>query len=458
MADIDIDKLPEDWKAAAQRAEQRKAATPPEQRRERDALDKKGLFLEPVRTDEEKTKMFAELAKMEEAKAKQEASKTEREKLKRGVVIPPQADPSAIVLELAMASDTATVKLEYLFDPFLPRRCVVCFAGRGGTAKTSFLATIAAGISNVASTLWVSVEEPADWIRVRHIRCGGIEKTLAVVIAVASKKDQHDRIIGSSFNIYDHLEPSIVKAKQTFDQADSATRPLRLVVLDTAVGLTAWAKNESPNDDAAVKRLLGHLQGLAEKHDLTIAFIQHANKGKHDHFADTVAGASAWTNSPRLSFVHASDRRTEHAYVMRVAKSNLTQPFGTAYTTTPVHTLYERADGKDSVLCQVDGVEVVWGNTASMEMFEEATRKPSQDEGEEFKGLPSIVENAIQKLVEMVMATTPGQAVTREDVQRELGRPIGRREWTKIDNHMHGYPTVFLEHGPSNRALYKRRT
>src|SRR6185295_1328467 len=110
---------------------------------------------------------------------------------------------------------------------------------------------------------------------------------------------------------------------------------------------------------------------LAEKHDLTIAFIQHANKGKHDHFADTVAGASAWTNSPRLSFVHATDRRTEHTYVMRVAKSNLTQPFGMTYETTPVHTLYERTEGNDSVLCRVTPGPVIWGDTDSMDMFDD---------------------------------------------------------------------------------------
>lgn len=35
----------------------------------------------------------------------------------------------------------------------------------------------------------MSVEEPADWIKARHIKCGGREQTLAVVKAVANKKD-----------------------------------------------------------------------------------------------------------------------------------------------------------------------------------------------------------------------------------------------------------------------------
>ena len=60
-----------------------------------------------------------------------------------------------------------------------------------------------------------------------------------MVKAVASKKDSQDRVIASSFNIYEHLEPAIVTASTGFDEAEKPT--LRLVVLDTAVGLTGWA-------------------------------------------------------------------------------------------------------------------------------------------------------------------------------------------------------------------------
>ena len=271
-----------------------------------------------------------------------------------------------------MSSDTATITLEYLLDPFLPARCVVAAFGRGSTAKPSFYATVAAHISSYASTLWVSVEEPDDWIKVRHIASGGADKTLLVVKAVASKKDAQGRVIASSFNVYDHLEPAIVAAAEGFQEAQKPA--LRLVVLDMAVGLTGWGKGESPNDDAAVKKLLGYLQALAERHNLTIVAIGHANKGKHEHFADTVMGASAWTNSPRLSFLHAADVREDYSYVMRVAKTNF-DTFGMPYGTRPVHTLFERAIGPDTVLVKVEPGDIVWGEAASMELFVEATKK-----------------------------------------------------------------------------------
>lgn len=221
--------------------------------------------------------MMDKLARIEEAKAK-------TAELKNGVSIPPPMAPmDAITMEVAMSSDTATVALNYLVDPFLPSRCLVGFFGRGSTAKSSFLATMSADISDVASTLWISVEELNEWIRVRHIQMGGVEGTLFVVTAAPQKADAQGRTIGSSIDVYEHLEPAIQKAKLGADTMYIPPRPLKLVVLDTVVGLTGWRKGESPNDDASVKKLLAYLQGVAERYDVTIAVIGHSNKGKHEY-------------------------------------------------------------------------------------------------------------------------------------------------------------------------------
>ncbi len=358
-----------------------------------------------------------------------------------------------------MARDTATAKLSYLYDPYLPSRCVVGFYGRGGSAKSSFLASLAAQISEDYSTLWVSVEELTDWIRVRHIKIGGLEGTLAVVKAVASKTDNQGRVVASSFNVYEHLESAMMKARATFDSVYDPPRPLGLVVLDTAVGLTTWAKGESPNDDASVKRLLGYLQALAERHGVTIAIIGHSNKGKHDHFADTVAGASAWTNSPRLSFVHARDRREEFACVMQVAKSNLTQRFAATYSTEPVHTLHERDGGADSVLVRVEFGEIVWGEEESSELFEDATRKPREDDDEGGGGdhRPSVVSQMVTAVAQMVH--TSAEPVTRDAVEAKAGRAFSRREWTKADDMLAMAAFTYkvaITRGAQNRVLYER--
>lgn len=412
---------------------------------------------EKAAAEERNLQLVGGLSKREEWIARAEFAKLERAKLTTGASRAPLADPSTITLEFAMATDTATVKLEFLLDPFLPAGCVVCFAGRGGTAKSSFLATMAAHISARASTLWVSVEEPAEWIRVRHIKSGGIEKSLLAWKADGTNRDEQGRVVGSDFNIYQHLEPAIQQAKMKLEGGT----PLRLIVLDTAVGLTAWAKGESPNDDAAVKKLLSYLQGLAEIYALTIAFISHSNKGKHDHFADTVAGASAWTNSPRLSFVHARDRREEHAYVMRVAKSNLTQAFAVPYKTAPIHVLQEREEGADSVLCHVLPGTTVWGEEQSMTLYEDATKKPRDDDDSGGGGMrpASLTDTVVAHVAEMVSVTT--EPVTRDMVQQRLGRQVDGRTWTKVEAQLLLNAFIYgvsVERALNNQAIYARTT
>lgn len=396
----------------------------------------------------------------ERLKLKQEEVKLEREKVRqRREDAPALADPNNITLEFAMSTDTATVKINYLLDPYLPERCVVGFYGRGSTSKSSFLASMSAYISTWASTLWISVEEPADWIKVRHIGAGGADRTLQVVKAVAVKKDGQGRTVGSTFNIYEMLEPAIIAAKTKLLNVQGG-KPLKLVVLDTVVGLTTWTASAGPNSDEGVKRLLAYLQGLAETHDLTIAMIGHANKGKHEHFADVVMGASAWTNSPRLSFVHAADRREEYSYVIRVAKSNLVT-FGATYTTTPVHTLYERQDGPDSVLCKVSPGAIVWGDMPSMELWEAATTVPKDDEGDEGftdRRKLTVADVVRNKLVEMVHA---GQDafITREQVETQLPEvKVNRAQWAKVDLDLRQCEFIYrveLTTGQFNMTLYR---
>ena len=374
----------------------------------------------------------------------------------------PEADLQTFTMEFAMSSDTATSTLEYLLDPWLPLRCVVGFFGRGATAKSSFLATMAAAVSDRASTLWISVEEPDDWIKVRHIKCGGADRTLAVVKAKESKRDSQGRVTASSFNSYEHLERAIGQAQTEFSLAGSP--PLRLVVLDTAVGLTTWGKGESPNDDAAVKKLLAHLQAWAEQHNLTIAIIGHANKGSHEHIADTVMGATAWTNSPRLSFIHAQDRREDYAYVVAVAKSNF-DVFGAAYTTSPVHTLHERQNGPDTMLVKVTPESIMWGSMATAELYKEATKKPKDDDDgapawdPEFARGPTLVEQAIGVIADMVAELAePTAFVTREEVAARLGKPMDRTRWTAVERCLLGHPTILLGRGVKNRCQYSSKS
>lgn len=421
-----------------------------------------------VRQAEAAAKQAAEIGAMtdkviEQRKIEREIADKEilKEEIRQGKPnqLPKQADPNSIKLEFAMSTDTVDVGLNYLLDPYLPERCVVGFYGRGSSAKSSFVATMAAHISSVASTLWISVEELKDWIKVRHVKAGGADATLQVVTAVVTQKDNHGRAVGSSFNVYEHLEPAIRAAKTNLmNVPHEYSRPLKLVVLDTAVALTTWTASAGPNSDEGVKKLMAHLQGLAEAHDLTIAVIGHANKGKREYLADSVMGSAAWVNSPRLSFLHAADVRGEYQYVAVVAKTNLVW-FGVPYTTAQVHTLYKRKDGPDSVLVKANPGVIVWGRRESEEMWDEATTIPKDDEGgfTDTRKL-TVAEIVRRKLVEMVHA---GQDafITREQVETQLPEvKVNRAQWAKVDLDLRMGEIMYrvgLTTGQHNMTLYR---
>jgi hypothetical protein len=92
------------------------------------------------------------------------------------------------------------------------------------------------------------------------------------------------------------------------------------------VALTTWARHAGPNSDEGVKQLMAYLKDVSERYDLTIGGTGHFNKGKHEDFSDSVAGARAWVDAPRQSFLHFADQSAgDHQFVIATAKKpNLT--------------------------------------------------------------------------------------------------------------------------------------
>jgi hypothetical protein len=366
------------------------------------------------------------------------------------------ASPDQIVLEVAMQS-SSTSKLEYLIDPWLPSRQVVGFYGRGQTAKSSFLATLAARISDHCSTLWISTEELTDWIKVRHIKAGGAEGTMLVFKAVATKQDESGRATASTFDVYAHLDAAIVAAKTSAAGMLYPPRPLRFVVLDTAVALTTWGKSESPNSDAAVKRLFAYLQGLCEKHEVTIGLIGHSNKGKHDEMSDAVAGSAAWVNSPRQAFIHMHDKRAPNTCVVCTVKSTLTGDFAASYSTRPIHTLASRQDGMDSVLCTVDLLPIEWGYQQARALVE-AARGDSEEQGGGDARRSSNKTTNIERVVTTVeqLLQQGAEQVDRDMVEQVMGYGVPRRHWQEADNVLALVHRVKTTVGARGRIYYQR--
>lgn len=393
-------------------------------------------------------------------------------------------EPVHIEVRLAMGDDTDLSKLEYLADPFLPRRHVVGFFGKGECGKSSLLATLAALVSNLeASTLWISTEEREDFIRKRHTETGtpmddgtgaeigsfstehmnmvrGRKGSLSVVVGDPTKWGKDGHPIASNFNVYEHLEPAIASAQAKFAASDVSPPPLRFVVLDTIVALTTWTKQESPNDDASVKKLIKFLEGVAEKHDLTIAMVGHANKGKHDDFSDSVMGARAWIDGPRLSFVHTKDLREDYSFVIRAAKNNLGPKFAMAFKTFPVHILHERAwaPGGNSVLCKTTFTPLVWGETACAALWHTASTKERMGDGKTAGPQHlTIADQLVNCIVTNVLESE--QPLNRDHIHRHFGREVRRDIWTKADETLMAKPGLYrvrIERGDKNAVWYRK--
>lgn len=88
--------------------------------------------------------------------------------------------------------------------------------------------------------MWISTEEPKDWIMKGHMQVGRQDATLAIPDIVVTDKPA----MASLFNRHQHLEPAIQRAKQDFDSIHDNPRPLRPVALNTAVALTTWQRSK----------------------------------------------------------------------------------------------------------------------------------------------------------------------------------------------------------------------
>jgi len=113
---------------------------------------------------------------------------------------------------------------------------------------------------------------------------------------------------------------------------------------------------------------------------------------------------------------------------MMVAKSNLTQRFAATYTTEPVHTLHKRDEGADSVLCRVQFGDLVWGEEESTELFEDATRRPREDDEQGGGGdhRPRVVSQMVTLVSQMVESMSEQQLREFAHTRRK-GLPRKRR-------------------------------
>lgn len=307
-------------------------------------------------------------------------------------------------------NDAREVTIEYLDNPWIPNRQAIGFYGRGESGKSSAVATFCARNSHTYSTLWITSEESEDHIKKRHDSLGGVSGTMGTF----SKAD---------FDVYSHLEDLIKQAKIKL------AKKLGFVVLDSISALVTWGKGESPNDEASVKRLVGHIDRLAQVEGVAILMIGHMNKNKrHEHIADTVSGSLAWTSSTRLSYILQKVPEQDFVGFIRTAKSNLGTHFGSFYRTVPVYQMAPNIDGYKACLCGVefDGQRIYGELNLRMAMAENDD-PIVQRMNEKQEKIQVAVRVALDELKD-------GTPKTRSDLETRFNQlKINRRLWLALD-------------------------
>lgn len=342
--------------------------------------------------------------------------------------LPSSAQSNAFEINIQEAGE---VTLEYLDNPWIPKRQAIGFYGRGESGKSSAAATFCARNSHTYSTLWITSEESEDHIKKRHEKLGGQLGTMGTICR-------------PDFDVYDHLEPLLKQAKAKL------SKPLGFVVLDSISALVTWRKGESPNDEASVKRLVGHIDRLAQSQGVSILMIGHMNKNKgHDHIADTVSGSLAWTSSTRLSYILQKVPEQDFVGFIRTAKSNLGSHFGAFYHTIPVHQMAPNIDGFRAALCGIEfeGQRIYGDQKLRMAMAEDDDAVVQRMDEKQGK-IDAAVKIALHELKD-------GALKTRADLEAQFGQlKVSRRLWLMLDSEL-AAKNVRITNGQHNMKLYQ---
>jgi hypothetical protein len=179
--------------------------------------------------------------------------------------------------------------------------------------------------------------------------------------------------------------------------------------------------------------------------------LGHLNKGSgHEHMADAVTGAAAWTTSVRLAYMFAKDMTSEnYEGFVRTVKSNTGTHFGAQYQTVPVHVLRQRPDGHHDVLCGLKMLtETVWGERALREMM--------GDVDDRWLNKREQTDQKIHAIVEVTVQAVRQGPTTRKSVEVQLlPEKVSKRHWLAADAKLtaQGIQVTNLERGEKSYSL-----
>ncbi len=361
--------------------------------------------------------------------------------------------PTRRTFALHFGTEIVEDEMEYLVEPLLPLGLVVALYGAGGTGKSSLCATLAAAASKggpVAglrdgnegdhmrgSTLWLSSEEPKEWITSRHLACGGVPGSIVIPKIDVLEHSKDGRAVRTSYDLERDLRATIEQANEELSQRQLPR--VRFVVLDTAVALVRWGKERSPNNDDAVKGVMLLLGTVAAEMGCCVLVVGHTNKDyRAPSAAFRVAGAGAWVTSTRLPMFAERDENDPDRLLLTSIRNSTGPEFGCNYWLREVHTLRHMQtlhlpDGSP-VRTSLQGVErfgaFAWNRSAIDKL--RVSFAPVPDPADELEAKPAK-KSKRERVVEWIATRTDAHgSCKRAELPPELALSSGA-DWKHVE-------------------------
>lgn len=219
---------------------------------------------------------------------------------------------------------------EWLVPDIIPLGKPIMLAGNGGHGKSLITCHMAAQLSRGRPLfgLHETAIGPCDTVL---ISCEDDPSRTILPRAAAMDADM------SRVHICEGVGPYKGKARRfvlsdflALEKMLQGNPRIKLVVIDPAGSYVDPKYNE--NADNELRSLLNPLLELAEKHQITILFVKHLNKGVGLAAAHRVSGAVTWSNTCRLNFMVGPDKDDDDGRLLIPFKWNdMKKPLGFRY-------------------------------------------------------------------------------------------------------------------------------
>jgi putative DNA primase/helicase len=262
-------------------------------------------------------------------------------------------------------------RIEYLWRDLFPRKSLSLIAGDAGRAKTTFMLSVAAGITTGSNPI-TDDEDPMPKGSVMVITAeDSIENTIVPRLMAAGADLDHVYMM----EVAKDLRLAEEKPRATLLKAWKAIPNLQLVILDP---VTAFMSDKHDNNAPSHVRLyVSAMTDIARKLNCAVAGITHLNKDTSKHVASRILGSTSWIAAARAVYAIGPDPDDHARSIMVCIKTNFRTPDPLSFCLEMVDVKLD--DGYTETYTRVRP-EIYDGNATVEEIFKNKSKRISKRE------------------------------------------------------------------------------